>query len=487
MTTTRPRLPSIPTKLLIDGDFVDARSAATFDSHDPATGEVLVAVAEAGAEDVDRAVAAARRAFEDGPWSRTLPADRERMLWRLAELVEAHADELALIESLDNGKPLPDALGDVAEAAATLRYYAGWATKITGRTVAMNRPGDWHAYTLRQPLGVVGQIVPWNFPLIMTSWKIGPALAAGNAVVLKPAEQTPLSALRLGELALEAGFPPGALNVIPGDGPVAGGSLAAHPDVDKIAFTGSTETGRLIVRAALGNFKKVSLELGGKSPNIVLADADLKEATGGAAVAIFSNQGEVCTAGSRLYVERAVFDEVVGGLAERAAAIRLGPGTEDGSQMGPLVSAEQLDRVSGLVARGVEQGATAVTGGRRRGEVGYFYEPTVLTGMSEDSVVVQQEIFGPVVVAIPFDRPEEIGRAVNNTDFGLAAGIWTRDVSRAHRIAAAVKAGTVYVNTYHTGDPGLPFGGYKQSGWGRELGEEGLDLYTEVKSVVVKL
>ncbi|MBU2668900.1 aldehyde dehydrogenase family protein [Actinoplanes bogorensis] len=474
-------------RLLIDGEFVDALSGKTFDTHNPADGSVLATVAEGQTEDVDRAVASARKAFEEGAWSRAVPADRQAMLWKLADLLEQNAEEMALIESLDNGKPLGDARGDVAEAVACLRYYAGWATKISGRTVEMSRPGPWHAYTLRQPLGVVGQIVPWNFPLIMTSWKIGPALAAGNAVVLKPAEQTPLTALRLGELALEAGFPPGALNVVTGDGPTAGAAIAAHPDVDKVAFTGSTETGRLIVQAALGNFKKVSLELGGKSPNIVLADADIEAATSGAAMAIFSNQGEVCTAASRLYVERSVFDRVVEGLAGLAGDIRLGAGTAEGTQMGPLVSAEHLDRVSSLVQQGVDGGARVVTGGGRHGDEGYFYRPTVLTDVTEDSVVVQQEIFGPVVVASPFDAPEQIGRAVNNTVYGLAAGIWTRDLSAAHRIAAEVKAGTVYVNTYHSGDAALPFGGFKQSGWGRELGEEGLELYTETKSVVMKL
>jgi phenylacetaldehyde dehydrogenase len=409
------------------------------------------------------------------------------VLWRLADLLDEHADELALIESLDNGKLLAEAQGDIGFAAEVFRYYAGAATKIDGRTVTPSMPGEWHAYTLREPLGVVGQIIPWNFPLMMASWKVAPALAAGNTVVLKPAEQTPLSALRLGELFLEAGLPPGAFNVVNGVGSVAGAAIAAHDGVDKIAFTGSAATGRSILHAAAGNLKKVSLELGGKSPNVVFADADLEAATSTAAAAIFSHMGEVCIAGSRLYVQQEVFDDVVAGVAEQARGLRIGSGTDPDSQIGPLVSDEQLQRVTGYIEEGLRGGARALAGGARHGEHGYFVEPTVLVDVEPDARVVREEIFGPVLVARPFDDPVELASEANDTRYGLAAGVWTKDLSKAHRAAAQLKAGMVFVNTYGAIDPSLPFGGFKESGWGRELGPDAMDLYTETKTVVVAL
>ncbi|MDW5593448.1 aldehyde dehydrogenase family protein [Conexibacter stalactiti] len=479
-------LPAVQRGLLIDGRFEPALDGATLESHDPATGELLVAVASGSAADVDRAVKAARRAF--ATWSTASPSERGKILWRTADLLEEHADELALLESLDNGKPLTAARHvDVPAAAEVLRYYAGWATKICGTTATPSRPGPWHAYTLRQPVGVVGQIIPWNLPLVMAAWKLGPALATGCTVVLKPAEQTPLTALRLGELLLEAGLPDGVVNVVNGLGHTAGAAIAAHPDVDKVAFTGSTETGRLIATAALGNFKKVSLELGGKSPNVVFADADLEAATAGAALGIFANQGEVCTAASRLYVQRDAFDEVVGGVARLADELAIGPGTDPATEIGPLVSDEHMQRVTGYIEAGLRDGAEALAGGGRHGERGWFVQPTVLVNAPRDASVVREEIFGPVVVAQPFDDIAEIAREANDTPYGLAAGVWTSDLSKAHRLASAIDAGTVYVNTYHATDPSLPFGGFKQSGWGRELGPDALDLYTETKSVIVQL
>jgi phenylacetaldehyde dehydrogenase len=487
LSTEQPTLPDGPRGLLIDGDFVDAADGATMPSHNPATGEIQAQVALGGEEDVDRAVRAARRAFEEGAWHDFTPSARGKVLWRLADLIEEHADELALIESLDNGKLLAEAKGDLGFAAEVFRYYAGAATKIDGRTVTPSMPGDWHAYTLREPLGVVGQIIPWNFPLMMASWKVAPALATGNTVVLKPAEQTPLSALRLGELFLEAGLPPGAFNVVNGVGSVAGAAIAAHDGVDKVAFTGSAATGRSILHAAAGNLKKVSLELGGKSPNVVFADADLEAATSTAAAAIFSHMGEVCIAGSRLYVEQEVFDDVVAGVAEQARGLRIGSGTDPDSQIGPLVSDEQLQRVTGYIEEGLRGGARALAGGARHGEHGYFVEPTVLVDVEPDARVVREEIFGPVLVARPFDDPVELASEANDTRYGLAAGVWTKDLSKAHRAAAQLKAGMVFVNTYGAIDPSLPFGGFKESGWGRELGPDAMDLYTETKTVVVAL
>jgi phenylacetaldehyde dehydrogenase len=477
-------------KLLINGKWVEAASGKTFASYNPATGEVLAQVAEGDREDIDRAVKAARAAFETGPWSRISPATRGKMIWKLADLIEKHLEEFAQIESLDNGKPLAIArVADVPLTIEHLRYYAGWATKIEGNTIPLTLapPSKFLAYTVREPVGVVGQIIPWNFPLLMAAWKLGPALAAGCTVVLKPAEQTPLSALRLGELLQEAGFPDGVVNIVPGYGETAGAALASHPDVDKVAFTGSTEVGKLIIHAAAGNLKKVSLELGGKSPNVILEDADLDSAIPGAASAIFFNHGQCCCAGSRLYVDKKIFDKVVDGMARSAEKIRVRPGFDPECDMGPLVSEEQMNRVCGYLDSGKKEGAKAVTGGERQGEIGYFVKPTVLVDTTENMKVVQEEIFGPVVTAIPFSDPNEIVQKANDTVYGLAAGIWTRDIKKAHKLAGKLRAGTVWINCYNVFDAALPFGGYKQSGWGREMGHEVLHNYTEVKSVCAAL
>jgi phenylacetaldehyde dehydrogenase len=478
-------------KLLINGKWVEAASGKTFPTYNPATGEVLANVAEGDREDIDRAVKAARAAFETGPWSRKMsPAQRGKLIWKLADLIEKHQEEFAQLESLDNGKPLKiSRIADVPLTIEHMRYYAGWATKIEGNTIPLTlaNSSKYLAYTVREPVGVVGQIIPWNFPLLMAAWKLGPALAAGCTIILKPAEQTPLSALRLGELIQEAGFPEGVVNIVPGYGETAGAALAAHPDVDKVAFTGSTEVGKLILQAAAGNLKKVSLELGGKSPNIVLDDADLNTTIPGAASAIFFNHGQCCCAGSRLFVEEKVFDKVVEGVAQIAEKLQVKPGFEPDCDMGPLVSEEQLNRVCGYLESGVREGAKAVAGGTRVGDRGYFVKPTVLVNTNDKMKVVQEEIFGPVVTATPFRDPNEIVARANDTIYGLAAGVWSRDIKRAHSVAAKLRAGTVWINCYNVFDPALPFGGYKQSGWGREMGHEVLENYTEVKSVCAAL
>jgi phenylacetaldehyde dehydrogenase len=473
-------------RLLIDGQWVEAASGKTFVTTDPATEQEITSVAHGEAEDIDRAVAAARRAFEAGPWRTITPSARGQIIWRLADLLEKHADEFAELEALDNGKPLSVArTADVPLAVDLFRYMAGWATKIEGNTIPISVPSTL-AYTLMEPVGVVGQIIPWNFPLLMAAWKLGPALAAGCTVVLKPAEQTPLSALRLGELFQEAGLPDGVLNIVTGFGD-AGARLAAHPGVDKVAFTGSTEVGKLVVQAASGNLKKVSLELGGKAPLIIYRDADIDTAIANAATAAFFNHGQCCTSGSRLYVEHDIYDDVVAGIAEQARKIRVAPAFDPGTQMGPLISGEQFERVSGYLAAGFAGGATALAGGGRHGDTGYFIEPTVLTNVSQDMTIVREEIFGPVLPAMAFDDPREIAAAANDTNYGLAAGVWTRDISKAHQTAALIRAGTVWVNTYHVYDAALPFGGYKESGWGREMGHQVLNNYLESKSVVVGL
>jgi len=480
-----------PRQLFINGQWVDAASGKTFATPNPATGETLATVAEGDAEDINRAVRAARAAFEDGPWSRMTPSERGRIIWKIGDLILAHDEELAQLESLDNGKPYAVAKGaDVPLAADLFHYMAGWATKIEGNTISISVPympgANFHSYTLREPIGVVGQIIPWNFPLLMGAWKLGPALATGCTVVLKPAEQTPLSALLLAELIDEAGVPAGVVNVVPGYGETAGAALAAHDDVDKVAFTGSTEVGKLIVEAAAGNLKKLTLELGGKSPNIVFDDAS-DDAIAGAANAIFFNHGQCCVAGSRLLVQAGRFDEVVDGVAEIAKSIKLGSGLDPTTQMGPLVSDEQLRRVTGYLESGKTDGATALAGGGRFGDRGYFVEPTVLTNVRPDMKVVREEIFGPVVVAEPFQSIDEIAAVANDTSYGLGAGIWTRDISKAHALAKKLRAGTVWINCYNVFDASLPFGGYKQSGWGREMGHEVLNNYTEVKAVTTLL
>jgi len=480
-----------PRKLFINGQWTDAASGKTFATPNPATGETLANVAEGDAEDINRAVRAARAAFEDGPWSRLTASDRGRLIWKIGDLILEHADELAQLESLDNGKPVAVArAADVELAADLFHYMAGWATKIEGNTINISVPympgANFHSYTLREPVGVVGQIIPWNFPLLMAAWKLGPALTTGNTVVLKPAEQTPLSALRLAGLIAEAGLPDGAVNVVTGYGETAGAALAAHDDVDKVAFTGSTEVGKLILQAAAGNLKKLTLELGGKSPNIVFDDADAG-AVEGAANAIFFNHGQCCVAGSRLFVQEDKFDEVVSGVAEIAKGIKLGSGMESGTQMGPLVSEEQLQRVTGYLESGVAEGATTVTGGSRHGDTGYFVEPTVITNVRPEMKIVREEIFGPVVVAAPFRTLDDIAAEANNSPYGLGAGIWTRDISKAHALAKKLRAGTVWINCYNVFDAALPFGGYKQSGWGREMGHEALEAYTEVKAVTTQL
>jgi phenylacetaldehyde dehydrogenase len=480
---------SQPRKLLIGGQWVDAQSGKTFETYNPATGEVLAQVAEGDRAEINLAVAAARKSFESGPWADMSPAERGRLLWKLSDLIEQHHEELAELETLDNGKPLFfSRIVDIPTVVEVFRYMAGWATKIEGTTIPISAPrAKYFAYTLREPVGVVGQIIPWNFPLIMAAWKLAPALAVGCTCVLKPAEQTPLTALRLGELIQEAGFPDGVVNIVAGFGETAGASLAAHPDVDKIAFTGSTEVGRLIANAATGNLKKVSLELGGKSPNVVFADADLNAAIPGSASAIFFNQGQICTAGSRLFVHKSIFDQVIEGVAGETKKFQVGPGMNESTNLGPLVSKEQLARVCGYLDSGAKEGAKAIVGGHRIGNTGYFVEPTILVDVKPHMKVVREEIFGPVVTAIPFNDPDEVAAFANDTIYGLASAVWTRDISKAHRMAAKLRAGTVWINCYNVFDPALPFGGYKQSGWGREMGHAALELYTESKSVCAQL
>jgi len=477
-------------KMLIDGKWVGAKSGKTFTVEDPATEETIAQVPAGDKADIDLAVGAARRALESGPWSRLSPGERSRLVWRLGDILEQHADEFAQLEALDNGKPVTNARrGDVAGSIDMFRYMAGWATRLGGETIPVSSAGNWHAYTLREPVGVVGQIIPWNFPLMMAAWKLAPALAAGCTIVLKPAEQTPLSALRFGELLQEAGIPDGVVNIVTGYGETAGAALAEHPDVDKVAFTGSTEVGKLIVKAAAGNLKRVSLELGGKSPAIVFPDADLEQAVAGTADAIFYNQGQCCTAGSRLFAHKSVYDRVVDGIVAQAGKLKIGHGLDPTVNLGPLVSKEQHQRVTGFIESGRKEGAEVVTGGNVAGNQGYFVEPTVLAKTNRDMRVVREEIFGPVVCVQSFDDDslEAVAKFANDTEYGLQASVWTQNLGIAHMMARKIKAGTICINTHNYGDPAWPFGGYKQSGWGREMGKEVMEHYTETKSVAAKL
>ena len=479
-----------PHKLFINNEWTAPSSGETFLTINPATGQPLGEVALAHAADVDAAVATARTAFNDGPWRTMSGAERGNLLWKVADLIEQHADELAELETLDNGKPLRVSRnGDIPFAARHFRYYAGWASKLEGSTIPVSIPNQF-VYTLREPMGVVGLIIPWNFPLLMAAWKLAPALAAGNTVILKPAEQTPLTALRLADIFVEAGFPPGVVNVLTGPGLPTGAALTAHMGVNKVAFTGSTEVGRKIMAAAAGsNLKRVSLELGGKSPNVIFADADLSKAVRGATWAVFSTAGQECVAGSRLFVEAPVYEQVVEGLAAQAARVRVGDGFSK-AHIGPIISAGQLERIMGYISSGREQGAQIVTGGERLGgdlANGYFLPPTIFTHQDDSLALVQEEIFGPVVAVTPFASWEELVSRANQTRYGLAAGVWTQDVSKAHRYAQAVQAGTVWVNNYGLFDAAAPFGGYKESGFGREMGKDALELYTQTKTVWVNL
>jgi aldehyde dehydrogenase (NAD+) len=473
-------------KLFINGKWVNSVSGKTFDTLNPATEEVITSVAEGDSADIDLAVTAARKAFEDGPWKSMDARDRGRVLLEIANLIEKNKDELALLETLDNGKPISETTNaDLPLVIDCFLYYAGWADKIHGETIPVR--GEFFNYTLREPVGVVGQIIPWNFPLLMAAWKIAPALACGNTVVLKPAEQTPLTALRLGEICQEAGLPDGVLNIVPGYGPTAGAALAEHMDVDKIAFTGEYTTGRVIMQAASKNLKRISLELGGKSPNIVFADSDIDSAVAGAMTGIFFNQGEVCCAGSRLFLEKSIHDEFVEKLSKKASGMRVGNPEDADTQMGAQVSKEQFDKILGYIDIGKQEGAKLVTGGERCGEKGYFIRPTIFDAVDNNMKIAREEIFGPVVSAITFDDVSEMIRQCNLSIYGLAAAVWTSDIKRAHRLAKDLKAGTIWINTYNTFDAASPFGGFKQSGFGRELGVHALELYTQVKSVWINL
>lgn len=491
MSTPQPAQPT-PRRyqLFIDGQFVDAESGKTFSSPNPATGETFAEVSEADKADIDKAVAAARKAF-DGKWSKMSPRDRGRLLYKLSQLIEENSAQLAELETSDNGKPIKESTYiDIPSVVENFEYFAGWPTKIEGETIPV--PGQMFNYTLREPVGVCGQIIPWNFPLLMAAWKLAPALAAGNTVVLKPAEQTPVTALELAKLIQAAGFPEGVVNVVPGYGETAGAALASHKGIDKIAFTGSTEIGKAIAKAAADNLTKVSLELGGKAPNIIFADADLDQAVNGAMMGIFLNQGQVCCAGSRLFVEEKVKEEFLGRFKEKADRIKVGDPMDKTTLMGPQVSKEQLNRIKSYVGIARDEGATVFAGGDTpqldpQFKNGYFFQPTIFSDVNNSMRVAQEEIFGPVTSVISFDNDEDLIRQANETIYGLSAGIWTRDITRAHRFAKAVKAGVVWINTFNMFNAASPFGGYKQSGYGREMGRHALELYTQVKSVWVDL
>ncbi len=489
-TATLPKfVTSGPKRMLIDGQWVEAASRKTFTTVNPATEDVLAQVCEGDKEDIDRAVKAARKAFEDGPWSKMTPSQRGQIVWKIGDLIEKYRDELALIDTLDNGKPIFETSNvDTVLAADIFRYYGGYATKIHGETIPV--AGPFLNYTLREPMGVVGQIIPWNFPLLMACWKLAPALACGCTVVLKPAEQTPLSALRLGEILLEAGVPPGVVNIVPGFGPTAGAALASHPGVDKVAFTGSTEVGKEVMRAAAGNVKRVSLELGGKSPNVILADADLEGAIRGVLAGVFFNQGEVCCAGSRLFVDKKIKGDFLGALADKASSLKVGDPLDPQTRMGAQVSEEQYRKILGYIDAGKKEGAKVLCGGgpakSGANAKGYFVQPTVFDA-KDGMTIAREEIFGPVVSALEFESLDDLVKRANDTNYGLAAGVWTKDIDKAHYLARKIRAGTIWVNTYNQFDAASPFGGFKESGFGREMGLHALELYTQVKSVWVRV
>jgi aldehyde dehydrogenase (NAD+) len=488
-TVTEPRRKakrSFQTKMLLDGKFRDSHSGKTFATINPATEDVIAEVAEGDAADIDQAVKAARKAFESGPWAKMDARDRGRLMNKLADLIEKHIDELAELETLDNGKPISESLNaDLPLVIDCLRYYAGWSDKIHGQTIPIR--GNYFCYTRREPVGVVGQIIPWNFPMLMVAWKWGPALTAGCTVVLKPAEQTPLTALRMGELALEAGYPAGVINIVPGFGETAGAPLVAHRGVDKIAFTGESTTGKLIMKSAADSLKRVTLELGGKSPNIVFADADLDKAVEGAMLGLFLNQGQCCCAGSRLFVQEPVYNAMIEKLAKRTEDRKLGDPFDKKTEQGPQIDKAQFEKILSYIEKGKSQGARCVSGGERFGNKGYFIKPTVFADVKDSMAIATDEIFGPVMQVLKFKDVQEVIDRANTTDYGLAAAVWTRDIGKAHAIANKVRAGTVWVNCYDVFDAAAPFGGFKTSGIGRELGEKALDNYTELKTVTVAL
>lgn len=474
------------TGLYINGSYVESVSGKTFETLNPATEEVLTNVSEANEKDIDLAVEAAHKAFHEGPWTKLTTAERSHLMYKFADLIEENREELAQLETLDNGKPYQTALEDDVDGVVDLfRYYAGWCTKIYGQTIPITN--EHLTYTLHEPVGVVGQIIPWNFPLAMASWKLGPALATGCTVVMKPAEQTPLSILYAADLFKQAGFPDGVVNIVPGFGPVAGEAIVNHPKVDKVAFTGSTAVGKNIMKKAADDVKNITLELGGKSPNIIFEDANMEEAIEGAFQGIMYNHGQNCSAGSRVFIQRSVYDKVLDALVKRAEEFKVGNGMDEESEMGPLISKKQLDRVLGYIEKGKEEGARVLTGGEKAFDKGYFVEPTIFSDVTDDMTIAREEIFGPVVSVFPFDTVEEVIRRANDSDYGLAAGIWSENIKTAHHVASKLKAGTVWVNDYGLEMEGAPFGGYKKSGTGRELGSYALDEYTEVKSVYVNV